>query len=68
MNKYFILMLFALNLVYINAAMASSLCDQAIIFNDDGKADGDKKDGDKKDSGKKGGKKDGGKNPEEDCE
>lgn len=60
MRKFFILMLFALNLVYFNQAMAlsSSHIDQSIIFNEDGKS-GDKKDGDKKD---------GEKNPEENCE
>ena len=34
MRKFFILMLFALNLVSFNQAMASSNLDQNIIFND----------------------------------
>ena len=58
MNKIFIVMLFALNMVYFNQAMASSQIDQGIIFNEEGKAEGDKGDG----------KKDGEENPEEDCE
>ena len=58
MNKIFIVMLFALNMVYFNQAMASSQIDQSIIFNEEGKADGEKDDG----------KKDEEKNPEEDCE
>ena len=61
MRKFFILMLFAMNMVYFNQAMASSPIDQTIIFNEDGKAD-EGKDGDK-------GGKDGEKSPdEEDCE
>lgn len=58
MNKIFIVMLFALNMVYFNQAMASSQIDQSIIFNEEGKADGEKGDG----------KKDGEEDPEEDCE
>lgn len=58
MKKIFILMLFALNIVYFNQAMASSQIDQSIIFNEEGKVDGEKGDG----------KKDGEENPEEDCE
>lgn len=53
MKKFFILMLFALNLVYFNHAMALSNTDQTVIFNDEGKPDGEK---------------DGEKNPEDDCE
>jgi len=34
MRKFFILMLFALNLVSFNHAMASSNLDQSVIFND----------------------------------
>ena len=59
MNKIFILMLFALNMVYFNQAMASPQIDQGVIFNEEGKAEGEKGDG----------KKDGEKSPdEEDCE
>ena len=51
-------MLFALNLVSFNHAMASSCIDQTVVYNEEGKPDG--KDGDKKD---------GEKNPdEEECE
>jgi len=58
MRKFFILMLFALNLVSFNHAMASSHLDQSVIFNDADTEDG------------KGGKdgKDEEKNPEDDCE
>ena len=62
MNKIFIVMLFALNMVYFNQAMASSQIDQSVIFNEEGTADGENGDG------KKDGKKDGEENPEEDCE
>lgn len=49
MRKVFILMLFALNMVYFHQAMAASPIDQTIIFYaDEDKAD-DGKDGDKKD-------------------
>ncbi|MCW8901885.1 MAG: hypothetical protein OQK75_03340 [Gammaproteobacteria bacterium] len=63
MRKVFILMLFALNMVYFNHAIASSNIDQSVIYNEEGKPE-EGKDGGKKD-GKKGGDK---KNPEEDCE
>lgn len=53
MRKFFILMLFALNLVSFNHAMASSHLDQSVVFNDaDTTEDG----------------KDEEKNPEDDCE
>lgn len=58
MKKIFILMLFALNMVYFSQAMASSPIDQSVIFNEEGKADGENGDS----------KKDGEENPEEDCE
>lgn len=62
MRKFFILMLFAMNMVYFNQAMASSPIDQTIIFNEEGGTTDEKKDGDK-------GGKDGEKSPdEEDCE
>ena len=55
MRKFFILMLFALNMVYFHQAMASSQIDQTVIFyEEEGKPDDGKKDGEK--------------NPEEDCE
>jgi len=53
MSKFFILMLFALNLVSFNHAMASSHLDQTIIFNDAEKPDDGK--GEEE-------------NPEDDCE
>ena len=56
MKKIFILMLFALNMVYVHQAMAASAIDQSVIFYE----------GEKPDEGKgKDGKE---KNPEEDCE
>ncbi len=55
MSKFFILMLFALNLVSFNHAMASSHLDQTIIFNDAEKPDDGKGEGEEK-------------NPEDDCE
>ena len=63
MRKFFILMLFALNLVYFHQAMASSQIDQTIIFYaEEGKPD------EGKDKGKgKGGDEDEGAK-EEDCE
>ena len=48
MRKVFILMLFALNMVYFHQAMAASPIDQTIVFYEEGKPDGGKKDGDKK--------------------
>lgn len=42
MRKIFILMLFALNMVYFHQAMASSQIDQTIIFYEEDKPDGDK--------------------------
>lgn len=54
MRMGFILMLFALNLVCFNHAMALSHTDQSIIFNDESKPDGGK------DEEKK--------NPEDDCD
>lgn len=54
MRKTFILMLFVMNLVYFNQAMALSHFEQTIIFNDEGNPEGDK------DEKKK--------NPEDDCE
>ena len=53
MRKFFILMLFALNLVSFNHAMASSDLDRTIIFNDAEKPD----DGKDEEA-----------DPEEDCE
>ena len=52
-------MLFALNMVYFNHAMASSHLDQSIIFNDAGTPEGGNDDKDGKDEET---------NPEEDCE
>ncbi|MDH5600078.1 MAG: hypothetical protein OEY78_02115 [Gammaproteobacteria bacterium] len=63
MRKVFILMLFALNMIYFHQAMAASPIDQTIIFYaevDEGK-DGDKKKDGKKKDGDEGAK-------EEDCE
>ncbi len=57
MSKFFILMLFALNLVSFNHAMASSHLDQTIIFNDAEKPDDGKGEGEDEE-----------KNPEDDCE
>jgi len=54
MRKFFILMLFALNMVSFNHAMATSNLDSSVIFNDAEEG---------KDKGK-----DEKKNPEEDCE
>ena len=54
MRKFFILMLFALNLVSFNHAMASSHLDQTVIFND--AEEGEDKGQDEE------------KNPEDDCE
>ena len=47
MKKIFILMLFALNLVFVHQAMAASVIDQPVIFNEEGKPD-DGGDGDAK--------------------
>ena len=55
MSKFFILMLFALNLVCFNHAMASSHFDQTVIFNDAEKPDDGEGEGEEK-------------NPEDDCE
>jgi len=57
MSKFFILMLFALNLVSFNHAMASSHLDQTVIFNDTGSPEEDKDKGEDEE-----------KNPEDDCE
>lgn len=54
MRKIFILILFALNLVYFNQAMALSHIEQNVIFNDEGKPADDGKDKEK--------------NPEDDCD
>jgi len=59
MRKVFILMLFVLNLVYFNHAMALSHIDQTVIANDEGKPDEGKPD-----DGKDGEKT----NPEDDCD
>ena len=63
MRKVFILMLFVLNLVYFNHAMALSHIDQTVIANDEGKPDESKPDESKPD-GDKGEEK----NPEDDCD
>jgi len=57
MSKFFILMLFALNLVSFNHAMASSHLDQTVIFNDTGSPEEGKDKGEDEE-----------KNPEDDCE
>ena len=61
MSKFFILILFAINLVCFNQVMASPNLDQNVIFNEDTKT-GEGKDG------TKGGTKGDEKNPEDDCE
>lgn len=61
MSKYFILILFAFNLVSFNQVMASPNLEQNMIFNDDTKTD-EGKDGTK--DGTKGDEK----NPEDDCD
>ena len=48
MRKFFILMLFALNMVYFQSAMASSPIDQTIIFYAEGEKTGEGEDGDAK--------------------
>ena len=59
MSKFFIFLLFALNLVYFNHAMATSCIEQTVVYNEEGKPD----------DGKDDEKKDGEKNPdEEECE
>ena len=59
MSKFFIFLLFALNLVSFNHAMASSCIDQTIVYNEEGKPDGEG--GDKSEGEDEGAK-------EEDCE
>ena len=62
MNKIFIVMLFALNMVYFNQVMASPQIDQNIIFNEEeGKPDDSKPDDSKGEGEDEGAK-------EEDCE
>ena len=58
MRKFYILMLFALNLVSFNQVMASSTLDQNIIFND----------ADSAEQGKDKGKDEGTSPEEDDCE
>ncbi len=57
MSKFFILMLFSLNLVSFNHAMASSHLDQTVIFNDTGSPEEGKDKGEDEE-----------KNPEDDCD